>query len=178
LLIGLGLVNNDLGLGLPDMAVGHGEIGGGLVHEGLVIPGINFQQHVPRLDVLVVLGKHLHDRAGNAGTDKGDVAFNKGVVRRFVGRDETDVVEDGGGRGQGDQDARGNTAQVSPARRRHRSNLRDGRTQGGAGLIGWDLFFHQPQRFTVSPPIRQALVVPKFEIFLVRSSAFTRFRTA
>ena len=94
LLFGLGLVHHDLRFGLPDVAVGRGQIGVGLVHQHLVIARINFQQHVARLDVLVVRHQQLDHRAGNTGADKGDVTFDESVVRRFVGRDEANIIID------------------------------------------------------------------------------------
>ena len=130
LLIGLGLVNEDLRLGLPHAAVGRGQIGLGLIHQHLIVARINFQQHVPCFDTLVVCHPQLHHRPGYPRTDKGDVTFNKSIIRLLVRRDVMDVIDDGGGgQGQHEDDPNDNAGLKPPARRRQRGGLGNRRTR-------------------------------------------------
>ena len=105
---------------------------------------VNFQQHVARFDTLVVRHQQLHDRAGNAGADKGDVTVNEGVVGCFVGRDIADIIEGccgGGQREHGNNNQTGRNGRGAAGKEAVSATR-----ERGAGL-DWFIevfFFHQP----------------------------------
>ena len=56
----------------------------GFVVGHLIVGGIDFNQHRPGLNVLIVLDVELDDMAGDAGADGIHVAVDLSVVGRFV----------------------------------------------------------------------------------------------
>jgi hypothetical protein len=62
---------------------GVGQVGFGLGQRSLIIPGIDADQHVARLHILLVGGQHLHHVAANARADRVDVPVHLSVVGGF-----------------------------------------------------------------------------------------------
>jgi len=65
LLLGLGLINGNLGLCLKDAVFGSGEIGAGQRKLGLKIAIVDFQQWVTCFNSLIIINQQALDLAGN-----------------------------------------------------------------------------------------------------------------
>ena len=66
-------------LGLGDQGVGIGGLGG-----GAKIAVVDQRQQLPGFDTLVVFHQHFLDKAGNAGSDQGEIRRDEGVVGGLV----------------------------------------------------------------------------------------------
>ena len=74
----------DLEFGGIGLRFGHVKSGLGLLHFGLIRPGINLQEDVAFLDGSVVVDKKLYDIAGNLRGNGGDVTVHLRVVGGYL----------------------------------------------------------------------------------------------
>ena len=94
-LFNLGLIHRELRIRLFKPALARGEIGAFLIQLGLKIARINLQQHIARLDLLIVLHHQLRDPPGHLRCNRGDMRFDKRVVGGFVRRHIFEIINPG-----------------------------------------------------------------------------------
>ncbi len=68
------------------------EAGSRLIHPRLIYPGINLQQQIAGIYVLIVPDEQAHHLPGHLGRDGRRIAFDEGIVSGFKRRDESQVV--------------------------------------------------------------------------------------
>ena len=117
-LVDIGLAELQVGLRLFELGLGLGALGTGVVDPHLVVAGVEPQQDLARLDLLVVAHVEGQDLGGDLGRDLRPVAVDEGVVRGLELAGVEPVAD-----GEGDQDGEDDEAddgieRLLPARHR------------------------------------------------------------